>query len=381
MHGFRPALLLVLAFIALVALSCSQQQSQDSSEEPTSPAADSEKTSESSQSDDGGGAAPASPTTSTRTYSFEDEQVEGDLEKPAPDAVMAEPAKPEPQPMNAPAAEALAEAEDIAPAAGAPMAPESTGGGGGATMPPAAGTGHSATAPGAGPAAMPPAAANGHGAKPPTKNGHSGSKVLSYFQKSRTLIDTRRAFGFVLIPKVAVSDQDKRTQKEFCAIMLASMDFMTPGAVASAPREVLATYWPIVGSRASFEISDAFARRNCDDLIAWYDHALARSLAAKAGVAELTGPLLITWPSAGSAGDAGRDPLIVDFSKANHTRATKALQYWFRQLKSRPELWTSRIREGTIRAELADAVNDTAGVMLAVLAGKWDSLTVVAASP
>jgi hypothetical protein len=379
MHGFRPALLLVLAFIALAALGCSQQQSQDSSEDTASPAADSEKTSETSQSDDS--AAPASPTTSTRTYSFEDEQVEGELEKPAPDGVMAEPAappKPEPQPMNAPSVEALA--EDVAPAAGAPMAPESTGGGG-AAMPPAAGNGHSATAPGAGPAAMPPAAANGHGAKPAAKNGHSGSKVLSYFQKSRTLIDTRRAFGFVLIPKVAVSDQDKRTQKEFCAIMLASMDFMTPGAVAAAPREVLATYWPIVGSRASFEISDAFARRNCDDLIAWYDHALARSLAAKAGVAELTGPLLITWPSAGSAGDAGRDPLIVDFSKANHARATKALQYWFRQLKSRPELWTSRIREGTIRAELADAVNDTAGVMLAVLAGKWDSLTVVAANP
>jgi hypothetical protein len=366
----------------MVALGCSEQQSRDSGGAATPQAADSEKTSETSHSEDGG-APSTSPTTSTRTYSFEDDQVEGNLEKPAPDAVMAEPAappKPEPQAMNAPPAEALAEAEDIAPAAGAPMAPESTGGGGSA-MPPAAANGHSTTSPGAGPAAMPPAAVNGHGAKPPAKNGHSGSKVVSYFQKSRTLIDTRRAFGFVLIPKVAVTDQDKRVQKDFCSIMLASMDFMAPGAVASAPREVLATYWPIVGSRASFEISDAFAQRNCDDLIAWYDHALARSLAAKAGVAELSGPLLITWPSAGSDGDTARDPLIVDFSKANHERATKALQYWFRQLKSRPELWTSRIREGTIRAELADAVNDTAGVMLAVLAGKWDSLTVVAASP
>ena len=107
---------------------------------------------------------------------------------------------------------------------------------------------------------------------------------------------------------------------------------------------------------------------------------LARTLANKAGVAELTGPLLITWPSSGAEGETARDPLIVDFSKANHERAAKALNYWFRQVKSRPDLWTSRIREGTIRAELADAVNDTAGVVLAVMAGKWDSLTVVASA-
>jgi hypothetical protein len=183
------------------------------------------------------------------------------------------------------------------------------------------------------------------------------------------------------MPKAAVTDADKRTQKDFCITVLASMDFMTPGAVAaSAPREVLATYWPVVGSRESYEIKQAFSERNCDDLIAWYDYRLARALAAKAGVAELSGPLLITWPSQGVEGQSARDPLIVDFSKANHERAAKALQYWFRQVKARPDLWTNRIREGTIRAELADAVNDTAGVVLAVMSGKWDSLTVVASA-
>jgi hypothetical protein len=178
-----------------------------------------------------------------------------------------------------------------------------------------------------------------------------------------------------------VTAEDKRAQKDFCTTVLATMDFMTPGAVsASAPRDVLATYWPVVGSRESYEIKQAFTDRNCDELIAWYDYRLARTLAARAGVAELTGPLLITWPSSGAEGETARDPLIVDFSKANHERAAKALQYWFRQVKSRPDLWTNRIREGTIRAELADAVNDTAGVVLAVMAGKWDSLTVVASA-
>lgn len=274
--------------------------------------------------------------------------------------------------------------EDIAPGAGVPMAPGNSdaGDGQGSPIEPPAGNGH-------GPSAMPPAAANGHGpgATPPAaangepKNGHSGSKVLSYFQKTRTKIDANRAFGFVLMPKVAVSAQDKRAQKDFCTTILASMDFMTPGAVAaSAPRDVLATYWPVVGSRESYEIKHAFTERNCDDLIAWYDFTLARALAAKAGVAELTGPLLITWPAAGADGNAARDPLIVDFSKANPERATKALTYWFRQVKSRPDLWTNRIREGTIRAELADAVNDTAGVLLTVMSGKWDSLTVVASA-
>ena len=175
-----------------------------------------------------------------------------------------------------------------------------------------------------------------------------------------------------------MTDGEKRTQKSFCDLMLASMDFMTPSAVAgTAPAEVLATYWPIVAAREAFEVNEAFRSRNCDDLIAWYDHSLARKLAAKSGVAGLTGPLLITWPS-GGGDSAVRDPLIVDFSKANHERAAKALQYWFRQLRNRPDLWTNRIREGTIRAELADAVNDTAGVVLAVMAGKWEGLNTVA---
>jgi hypothetical protein len=33
-----------------------------------------------------------------------------------------------------------------------------------------------------------------------------GEKVLSYFQRGATHIDTKRAFGFVLIPKSAVTD-------------------------------------------------------------------------------------------------------------------------------------------------------------------------------
>jgi len=243
--------------------------------------------------------------------------------------------------------------------------------------PPSAGFGNAPP-----PAALPPAAANGH-TPPPTKNGHSGGKVLSYFQRAKTQIDTAKAFGFVLLPKAAITAEEKKIQKQFCEIMLATMDFMTPGAVAEASvqREILATYWPIVGSRESFEIKAAFTERNCDELIAWYDHKLARSLATKAGVAGLSGPLLITWPSSGVSQE-DRNPLIVDFSKADYQRATKTLQYWFRQLRNRPELWTSRIREGTIRAELADAVNDTAGVVLAVLHGKWDSINAVgAASP
>ena len=222
---------------------------------------------------------------------------------------------------------------------------------------------------------MPPAGA----ADPPPKNNGHANKVLSYFQRTRTTIDTRNAFGFVLLPRVAVTSDERDVQKQFCEIMLATMDFMTPGA-AAARTDVLVTYWPIVASRESFEIKAAFDDRDCGLLLTWYDHKLARSLAAKAGVAGLTGPLLITWPSSGEDGEEGRNPLIVDFSKADHERATKALQYWFRQLRGKPQLWTSRIREGTIRAELADAVNDTAGVVLAVLNGTWDSLTVVASA-
>lgn len=220
---------------------------------------------------------------------------------------------------------------------------------------------------------LPPAAAG----DPPPKNGHGGNKVLSYFQQTKTKLDTARAFGFVLLPKEAITDAEKRTQKSFCELMLASLDFMTPEAVAStAPAQVLATYWPVKSSRGSFEVKEAFATRNCDDLLAWYDYSLGRKLATNAGVADLSGPLLITWPSGDAT--AVRDPLVVDFSKANHERAKKVLQYWFRQVQNRPELWTNRIREGTIRAELADAVNDTAGVVLAVMSGKWDSINTVA---
>lgn len=214
----------------------------------------------------------------------------------------------------------------------------------------------------------------------PAKNGHSGSQVISYFQQSKTHLDARRALGFVLLPKAAVTDAEKKVQTDFCETLLATLDFLTPGA-AGARTDVLATYWPIISARGAYEITEAFVQRDCGSLIAWYDHALARKLAQKAGVRELSGPLLITWPSASAAGDEGRDPLIVDFSRATHERAAKTLQYWFRQLKHRPELWTNRIREGTIRAELADAVNETAGVMLAVMAGKWDSVTLVSGSP
>jgi hypothetical protein len=127
-------------------------------------------------------------------------------------------------------------------------------------------------------------------------------------------------------------------------------------------------------------VEAAFAAHDCDRLIAWYDHALARAIAARADVAALSGPFLITWPSEGTAA-RDRDPLIVDFAVADYGRATKALQYWFGELRQKPELWTSRIREGTIRAELADAINDTAGVMVAVMAGKWDSVSAVNGTP
>ena len=224
---------------------------------------------------------------------------------------------------------------------------------------------------------LPPAAAGDPPTYTGTKDGHSGAKVISFFLASITKIDTTRAFGFVLLPKAAVAAEEKAAQKSFCELMLASLDFMTPGAVAaSTPSQVLATYWPIQSTHTSLEVIDAFTARDCTKLLAWYDHSLARKLAAKAGISGLSGPLLITWPS-GGASSAERDPLIVDFSKATPERATKALQYWFRQLKNRPDLWTNKIREGTIRAELADAVNDTAGVVLAVLAGKWESLSAV----
>lgn len=348
MRGFKPGLMLLAAAVALTAASCSPAPESGSSPPDAATAPEPTEVAEAPSS--------AAPPPAA-------------VEAPVPPTS----AEPAPVPMT----QSYGDDDGLAPGAGAPLAPGSSDPAGGSGPPPMA-NGSGAPPPHYGPpmhdpapSAMPPAAANGH----------SGAKVLSYFQQSRTQIDTKRAFGFVLMPKAAVTSEDKRAQKDFCTTVLASMDFMTPGAVsASAPRDVLATYWPIVGSRESYEIKHAFTERNCDELISWYDYRLARTLAAKAGVAELTGPLLITWPSSGAEGDTARDPLIVDFSKANNERAAKALQYWFRQVKSRPDLWTNRIREGTIRAELADAVNDTAGVVLAVMAGKWDSLTVVASA-
>lgn len=206
-----------------------------------------------------------------------------------------------------------------------------------------------------------------------------GDKVLSYFQRGITHVDTRKAFGFVLMPKSAVTEDERQVQARFCQLMLASLEFTTPDAAAR--REALVTYWPIVATRAPVEIEASFEARNCEHLLAWYDHNLARSVAARAGVAALGGPLLITWPSADSKRAEDRDPLVVDFAKADHARATKALAYWFRELTHKPELWTSRIREGTIRAELADAINDTAGVVVAMLSGKWQSVTAVSDTP
>jgi hypothetical protein len=227
-------------------------------------------------------------------------------------------------------------------------------------------------------------------AKPPSPRsalagGSSGSgaavgddKVLSYFQRSVTRVDTRKAFGFVVLPKSAVTAQEKHIQEQFCRITLASMDFAD--AEDAARTGALVTYWPIVAAPSAVAIEAAFAAHDCGRLIAWYDHALARAIAARADVAALSGPFLITWPSEGTAA-RDRDPLIVDFAVADYGRATKALQYWFGELRQKPELWTSRIREGTIRAELADAINDTAGVMVAVMAGKWDSVSAVNGTP
>ena len=76
-----------------------------------------------------------------------------------------------------------------------------------------------------------------------------------------------------------------------------------------------------------------------------------------------------------------RDPLVVDFANADYDNASRALAHWFKQVSRKPELWTSYIREGTIRAELADAINETAGVMMAVLAGKWESVSAVSDTP
>lgn len=203
-------------------------------------------------------------------------------------------------------------------------------------------------------------------------------KVLSYFQRGVTHIDTQRAFGLVLIPRSAVTAEDKKTQTLFCLNMLATLAFVAPDAAAR--RDALVTYWPIVATRDAFEIQDAFQAGDCDHLIAWYDHNAARTVAAKAGIERMSGPLLITWPAAGGA-NTKRDPLIVDFARADNARARKALDYWFSALRDEPTDWKSRIREGTFRAGVADAINDTAGVVIAVLSGKWESFTALGQTP
>lgn len=207
----------------------------------------------------------------------------------------------------------------------------------------------------------------------------SDMKVLSYFQRGTMQLDTSKAFGFVLLPKSALTDREKLVQKQFCDILLASLDFMSPDVASS--RQVLATYWPLVGEVTEQDIEDAFRQRNCTALIAWYDYSLARAIASKAGVSGMSGPLLITWPSQNVLVRNPRDPLVVDFANADYDNASRALAHWFKQVSRKPELWTSYIREGTIRAELADAINETAGVMMAVLAGKWESVSAVSDTP
>lgn len=228
--------------------------------------------------------------------------------------------------------------------------------------------------------APPPPALSGGSA--PTGSGApapSDDKVLSYFQRGQMQIDTNRAFGFVLIPRSAITIREKLSQVQFCEIALATMDFLTPGAAARS--EALPTYWPIVSYVSTTDVERAFNSRDCNNLIAWYDHSLARNIAAKAGLLGKSGPILITWPSKSALYQNPRDPLIVDFANADYAHATKALRYWFRQASRNPKLWRSYIREGTLRSELADAINDTAGVVLAVLSGKWNSLSVVGGTP
>jgi hypothetical protein len=204
-------------------------------------------------------------------------------------------------------------------------------------------------------------------------------KVVSYFQRGMIRIDTTQAFGFVVMPRAAVTDEDRAVQRRFCQTMLASLDYVAPEAASEG--KFLMTYWPVSTVVERWQVEYAFRNRRCDDLIDWYDHSLARSIANKADIAHLSGPLLITWPSQDPDDAEARAPLIVDFATADQAHATKALQYWFRQLNGDPTLWTNRIREGTIRAELADAINDTAGVVLAVLHGKWDSVAAVSETP
>ncbi|MBU6157089.1 MAG: hypothetical protein KJS87_09165 [Alphaproteobacteria bacterium] len=204
-------------------------------------------------------------------------------------------------------------------------------------------------------------------------------KAISYFQRGQMKIDTRNAFGMVIIPRRAIDDAGRLQQRQFCELVLASLDFVAPEDVA--PQEVLATYWPLISDIDPVSIGLAFESHDCQNLIAWYDHKFARDIAAKTGLQDKSGPLLVTWPSERTVARNQRDPLVVDFSSANQANAKRALAYWFQQLSQDPSLWTDRIREGTIRAGLAEAINETAGVMLAVLSGKWEGLAEVPAKP
>jgi len=204
-------------------------------------------------------------------------------------------------------------------------------------------------------------------------------KAVSYFQRQKMKIDTRNAFGMVIMPRKAIDDAGRAQQRQFCELVLASLDFVAPEEVA--PEEMLATYWPIVSDINPVSIRLAFESHDCQNLIAWYDHRFARDIAGRTGLQDKSGPLLVTWPAERTVARNNRDPLVVDFSSANHANAKRALAYWFNQLSQDPSLWTDRIREGTIRADLAEAINETAGVMLSVLAGKWEGLTEVPAKP
>ena len=225
----------------------------------------------------------------------------------------------------------------------------------------------------ASPAPAPPPPAAPASRSPTAGSGSAIAMAVSYFQRGKMKLDTRNAFGMVIIPRRAVDDKEQAVQRQFCELVLASLDFAAPGDIN--PVETLATYWPIIADIDPVSLEMAFASHDCQNLIAWYDHRMARDIAAKTGLLDKGGPLLVTWPSERSVSRDQRDPLVVDFANANRANAKRALAYWFRQLSQDPSLWTDRIREGTIRAELADAINETAGVMLAVLSGKWEGLT------
>ncbi len=209
--------------------------------------------------------------------------------------------------------------------------------------------------------------------------GPNSVQVLSYFQRGTMKLEVRDAFGMVVIPRKALDATEKARHRQFCELLQASLDFVAPEDVT--PTEVLATYWPTVSNINPASIRMAFATQDCQSLLLWYDHKLARDIAARTGLQDKSGPLLVTWPSQRTVAREERDPLVVDFSRANAASARRTLAYWFRQVSQDPALWTDHIREGTFRADLADAINETAGVMLSVLSGKWEGLTEVNSSP